>query len=275
MEKKEDCEVGTVSFSVIVVCLNPGEKIKKTLDSVQKQTYPNYEVVVKDGGSGDDTESYVEALAVQDSRIRLYVQKDHGIYDAMNQALGLARKEYVLFLNCGDAFHDDTVLGQAAKVIAGSPGRGIYYGDTFCEQIGQRVASPPEITPFVCYRNIPCHQSCFYESRLICRKPFELRFRIRADYEQFFWCCAEGGAVPLCMNLVVSDYEGGGYSESRENRRQAKQEHREITRRYLTVGQRFRYRLFLVVTLAPLRRLLAESRLFSGMYHKIKTRIYR
>lgn len=264
-----------VSFSVIVVCLNPGEKIKKTLNSIRKQTYQDYEILVKDGGSRDETAAYVEELAAQDDRIRLFVQKDAGIYDAMNQALSLAQKEYVLFLNCGDAFHSETVLGQTAERIAACPGRGIYYGDTFCEQICQRVASSPRITPFVCYRNVPCHQSCFYERKLICRKPFELQFRIRADYEQFFWCCAEGGAAPYWMDLVVSDYEGGGYSESRENRRQAKQEHREITRRYLTAGQRFRYRLFLLVTLAPLRRKLAESRLFSGIYHKIKARVYR
>ena len=39
-----------ISFSIVVVCLNPGEKLLKTVQSVLNQKYGNYEIVVKDGG---------------------------------------------------------------------------------------------------------------------------------------------------------------------------------------------------------------------------------
>ena len=42
-----------ISFSIVVVCLNPGEKLLKTVQSVLNQKYGNYEIVVKDGGSTD------------------------------------------------------------------------------------------------------------------------------------------------------------------------------------------------------------------------------
>ena len=42
-----------MKFSIIVVCLNPGTKLNQTLDSILAQTCPDFEVIVKDGGSRD------------------------------------------------------------------------------------------------------------------------------------------------------------------------------------------------------------------------------
>ena len=72
-----------ISFSIVVVCLNPGEKLLKTVQSVLNQKYGNYEIVVKDGGSTDGSLEQLPA----DSRIRVYTRLDSGIYDAMNQAM--------------------------------------------------------------------------------------------------------------------------------------------------------------------------------------------
>ena len=61
------------------------------------------------------------------------------------------------------------------------------------------------------------------------------------------------------MDFPVASYEGGGYSESRENRALDRREHRQITASYMRKGELLRYRAVMAVTLAPLRRLLAES----------------
>lgn len=47
-------------FSIIIVCLNSGQRLYDTIDSILEQTYPNYEVIIKDGGSKDGS---VKALA--------------------------------------------------------------------------------------------------------------------------------------------------------------------------------------------------------------------
>ena len=98
-----------IIYSIIVVCLNSGPRLRDTIESILNQTYKNFEVIVKDGGSSDGS---VEALLKEcdDERIHVYTQKDTGIYDAMNQAVRLAQGEYYLFLNTGDSFYDDTVL---------------------------------------------------------------------------------------------------------------------------------------------------------------------
>ena len=64
----------------------------------------------------------------------------------------------------------------------------ICYGDINECRTGQRVASNPVINDFACYRNIPCHQACFYEVSLILQEKFDTQWQVRADYEHFLRC---------------------------------------------------------------------------------------
>ncbi len=261
-----------VKFSVIVVALNPGEKLKKTIDSVLCQTCGDYEIVVKDGGSSDGS---VETLP-EEPRIRLFTEPDTGIYDAMNQAVRKAQGEYILFLNCGDVFYDRQVLERASACIDRERGEAplVVYGDTYGAKNDVLIASPQRIDGFACYRNIPCHQSCFYEARLCREKPYNPEYRIRADYEHFLWCYYRAEAKMVHMGSVVSSYEGGGYSESRQNRRRDREEHAKITEEYMSPEELAGYRRAMLFTLAPLRSFLAENKLTSGIYHWLKNCFY-
>ena len=332
-------EVYFMRFSVITVCLNPGAKLKVTLDSVLSQSSRDFEVIVKDGGSSDGAleewlqgpgkredadrresgeedadrrESGEEGADRRESGeredadrresgeegvgwrvhgegaeqsgpgcVRVFVEKDRGIYDAMNQAVAHAAGDFVVFMNCGDAFADDRVLERVQESIRDQEKMGVdikklvLYGNTVSGQNGVTIASPPKITGFTCYRNIPCHQSCFYARQLCVERPYDLQYRIRADYDHFLWCFYRAGADFAHMEFSVAVYEGGGYSESRENRRRDLEEHRQITRVYMGRGELFKYRLIMALTLAPLRRALAQSRVLSGVYHLLKEKLYR
>lgn len=277
---RESCNItpGAPLFTILVVALNPGEKLKKTVDSILKQEWTDYEILVKDGMSADGS---VEALAARESvkRLRILQAPDKGIYDAMNQAVVQAAGRYVLFLNCGDTFQGKTVLSEAAAYIqkeeaCGNTSPCIFYGNTLCEKTGAAVHSAPEITGFTCYRNIPCHQSCFYDRRLFEKKQYDLSYRIRADYDHFLWCYYQAGARMIYMDIIVSAYEGGGYSESPENRARDKLEHKQITADYMTRRELMCYQTVMLLTLAPLRTRIAESRSLSGIYHKMKDIFY-
>ncbi len=257
-----------MKFSVIVVALNAGEKLSRTVLSVLEQTYGDYEIVVKDGGSKDGS---VESLP-KDERIRLFVESDSGIYDAMNQAVKKAEGDYILFLNCGDTLYDKRVLKRAAACIEKEEGEAplVVYGDTYGAKNDVLISSPGKIDGFACYRNIPCHQSCFYAARLCKEKPYDLEYRIRADYDHFLWCYYRAKAKMVHMGSTVSSYEGGGYSESRENRARDAEEHRRIAETYMTPEELAGYRRNMLLTLAPVRSFLAENRLTAGIYHWFK-----
>ncbi len=290
-------------FSVITVCLNPGSKLKTTLDSVLSQSCRSFEVIVKDGKSSDGSleawrqesggesdgslESWRQkpgggegAEEPMSGRVRVFVEKDRGIYDAMNQAVAHAAGDFVIFMNCGDVFADERVLERAEESIREQERMGadlkklVLYGDTVSGQNGVTIASPPKITGFTCYRNIPCHQACFYARQLCVEKPYELQYRIRADYDHFLWCFYRAGAGFAHMDFPVAVYEGGGYSESRENHKRDLEEHRRITGAYMGKGELLKYRLFMALTLVHLRRAAAQSGAFAGVYHWLKGKLY-
>ncbi len=268
-----------MKFSIITVCLNPGDKLNMTLDSVLSQTYGDWEVILKDGGSKDgsiDTWMAAHGEIIADGKVKLFVEADKGIYDAMNQAVAHACGDFLVFLNCGDTFADEQVLGRVAEQIdaISQKQRMVFYGDTLGEKHQVLIASAPKITGFSCYRNIPCHQSCFYSRDLCVDKPYDLQYKIRADYEHFLWCYYEAHAEFRHVGFPVSAYEGGGYSESRENLQRDKREFQMITKTYMSKGELLKYKTFMACTLAPLRRWMAESETFSGFYHRIKGKIY-
>ena len=207
-----------MTFSVITVCLNPGEKLALTLESVLRQSFVDLEIVVKDGGSRDGSvaawqETHKGMPGTE--RVRVFTEEDRGIYDAMNQAVSHARGDFLLFLNCGDIFPNDEVLEKAWQVIKKEQAAGtdldrlVLYGDTCSGKNQVTIASAPAITGFTCYRNIPCHQSCFYSAALCRDKPYDLRYRIRADYDHFLWCFYRAKAKTRHMGFPVAVYEGG------------------------------------------------------------------
>lgn len=263
-------------FSILVVCLNPGEKLKSTIESIGKQTCRDYEIIVKDGMSADGSLDFLK----EKPEIKVIRKKDKGIYDAMNQAAAEAGGRYVYFLNCGDVFYDENVLSKMAALIEENPVRwGIYYGNIYERQTGQAVFSNPGLDAFGCYRNVPCHQACFYDRDLLKEHPFDTEYKVRADYEQFLWCFFKKHSGDtkgfVYGEILVADYEGGGFSETKANRRVSAREHKEIVHKYMSRGQICRYRLILWITLAPLRTKMAENEKTAGIYNRMKKLFYR
>ena len=276
-------------ISIIVVSLNPGERLKETLNSILEQTYTDYEIIIKDGGSKDGSLDFLkeEGILEKYPQIRLIVQPDKSIYDGMNQAVSYVKGKYVQFLNCGDLFYDKTVLEKTAEYILNrqktdtadgkkteqlSPA--IFYGNQYNLLQNSIVTSAPEINEFTCYRNVPCHQVCFYDGRLFAKRAYLPQYTVRADYEHFLYCIYEENARAFSMPITVCMYEGGGYSETKENRKKSAAQHKEITAKYL--GKKaVKYRLIMILTLSGLRGKIAESPRLSKFYNAIKSMIYK
>lgn len=77
------------------------------------------------------------------------------------------------------------------------------------------------------------------------------------------------------MPVVIASYEGGGFSETGKNKQRSKEEHKEITGKYMSKGELIKYKLILLLTLAPLRTKMAESKRFSGLYNKLRKSLYK
>lgn len=99
--------------SVITVCYNASETIENTILSVLNQSYDNYEYIVIDGNSSDETLSIINKYSNKITKI--VSESDKGIYDAMNKGIKLSTGEWLHFLNAGDRYADNDVLSNIFK----------------------------------------------------------------------------------------------------------------------------------------------------------------
>ena len=267
-------------LSIITVCYHSGSKLTETVKTVFQQTYTDWEIVIKDAGSTDgslqELQTFLEtADAGKAAQVRVISQGDAGIYDGMNQATKEAQGEYFYFLNCGDRLPEATTLETFMKGVEEQPGSLIYYGDV-CDMLRRsRVKSNPHMDAFGCYRHVPCHQACVYHRSLFEERGYRTEYKIRADYEHFLWCFFEKKANPKYIDVVLSEYEGGGFSETKENRALSAKEHKEIVAQYMSKGQLFKYRSVMLLTLQPLRTWMAENPYLGKWYQKFKKLLYR
>jgi glycosyltransferase involved in cell wall biosynthesis len=97
-----------MKLSIITINLNNKNGLSETISSVIAQTFTDYEYIIVDGQSTDGS---LEVIKQNANHINQWIsENDHGIYNAMNKGLNLAKGEYCLFLNSGDSLYDSDVL---------------------------------------------------------------------------------------------------------------------------------------------------------------------
>jgi glycosyltransferase involved in cell wall biosynthesis len=90
------------SFSVVVPAFNAASTVTSTVTSVLRQTRNDFEVVVVDDGSSDDTAARVEEIRGGDARVRLIRQPNAGVAEARNAGIAASAGRYVTFLDSDD-----------------------------------------------------------------------------------------------------------------------------------------------------------------------------
>lgn len=199
-----------MKLSVITVCYNALEDLKKTVDSVLNQTFREFEYVVIDGNSSDGTKEFLASkeadFAENEIPFCWISEPDRGIYDAMNKGANMAKGEYVNYMNAGDSFYDAQSLSKFFSHITSSDS-GVLYGDTMVTyRFGSGIAKAEDykrdnpIMPF-------CHQSCFVKTALMRQFRFDESYRIIADHD-LFYRMSEAGVSQLYIEEVVACYNG-------------------------------------------------------------------
>ncbi|MBR7027367.1 MAG: glycosyltransferase [Bacteroidales bacterium] len=224
-----------MKFSIITICYNASATIERTLLSVTGQTWTDREYIIVDGASKDST---LEIISRYRDKVDILVSEpDKGLYDAMNKGLKLATGNYVIFMNAGDRFHEDSTLEQiAAQVQQLDKLPGVIYGNTALtnmagEIYGMRRLSPPEHLDWKSFKNgmLVCHQA-FYARRDIA-EPYDLSYRFSADVD---WCIRVMKKADTLHNthLVVADYLEDGSGVTIDNRKASLKERFAIMRKH-------------------------------------------
>ena len=221
-------------FSIITITFNASSVIAPTLESVLSQTYANYESILVDGASTDDTVAVAKASGIDFAHI--VSEPDKGLYDAMNKGIALASGDYLCFLNAGDAFYAKDTLQTIVDAIAGEDELpDVLYGETaeVDEQrnfVRMRRLKAPENLTWRSFRDgmLVCHQA-FYARREIVPQ-YDLQYRLSSDVD---WCRKVMKRAKKMVNVhaVVVNYLQNGLS-LQHHRASLKERFRVMSRHY-------------------------------------------
>jgi glycosyltransferase involved in cell wall biosynthesis len=117
-----------IKFSIVIPVYNATDIIRNTLDSIRNQSYENYEVLVTNDGSTDDTEKILEKYKREYSQFPLYyvTQKNTGVSSARNNSISRATGDYVAFLDQDDVWLSKK-LDEVYKAIKENSGANVFY----------------------------------------------------------------------------------------------------------------------------------------------------
>lgn len=200
-------------ITVVTVCYNSVDMIEKTLKSVIEQSYSNKEYVVIDGASTDGTKKIVERYI--DSIDFFMSESDNGIYHAMNKAVGVAKGEWVIFMNAGDVFVDNAVLEKANYSLSATID--VLYGDILTSRNTELVLkeAPSEIKSM--HRMPFCHQAVFTRTSLLKSFPFDEKYKMSADFKLYKQLNRENATFRR-LPLPITIYDRTGLSNSQRAR---------------------------------------------------------
>lgn len=95
--------------SIVIPVYNCETKLKRCLQSVQKQTYKDIEVLIVNDGSTDNSLQVCEEFCKQDVRFHVFNQKNHGVSYSRNQGIKKANGQYLMFVDGDDEVLPDMV----------------------------------------------------------------------------------------------------------------------------------------------------------------------
>jgi glycosyltransferase involved in cell wall biosynthesis len=196
-----------MKLSIITVNYNDAEGLERTIQSVISQTFQDFEFIIIDGGSTDDS---VEVIKKYENYIDYWVsERDGGIYPGMNKGLRQAKGEYLNFMNGGDCYHSPEVL---ENIFALDTDADIITG-THAEN-GLRNVGKGGVTMLDLYKWAIDHQASFIRREVALRHPYDEKYRIVSDWKFFIEALVLDNCTFYYTDTIVVDVDMKGISNS-------------------------------------------------------------
>lgn len=208
-----------MKLSIITITYNNLSALVRTIDSVLRQTFTDWELIVVDGGSSDGTAPWLQQLTEdnRDKAIRYVSEPDNGIYNAQNKGIGMALGEYCYFLNAGDELRESSVLEEmmhsaTADIVYGNEIEVYYENGMPVQENWVRGVDNP--TALDLYSSCMKHQASFMKRDLfLMYGTYDETLRVCADWEWFWRVIAMNDNITLeYRNIDIASFEAGGFS---------------------------------------------------------------
>ena len=172
-----------MKLSIITINLNNSSGLSKTLLSVFEQDFIDFEQIVIDGGSTDDSINIIEAYK---KKIAYTIsEKDRGIYNAMNKGINAAKGEYLIFMNSGDKFYNPHIL---SSVFNKKLTTDYIFGDMLLD-CGRKLIHrpiPKNLSFYYLFTHTLYHQSMFVRKEVFTKYGYyDETLKITSDWRQY------------------------------------------------------------------------------------------
>lgn len=196
-----------MKLSIITVNYNDAEGLERTIKSVLSQSFKDFEFIIIDGGSTDES---IDVIKKYENYIDYWVsEKDGGIYPAMNKGLRQAKGEYLNFMNGGDCYYSYDVLDKVfsldsdADIITGKHAEN-----------GLRNVGRGGVTMLDLYKWAIDHQASFIRRKVAQRHPYDEKYRIVSDWKFFIEALIFDNCSFYYTDIVVVDVDMKGISNT-------------------------------------------------------------
>ena len=172
-------------LSIITVNLNNVDGLRRTIESVKKQEFSQYEFIIIDGDSSDDSSSLIKESSKYFSNYKYLIEPDNGLYFAMNKGIDLASGNYCIFMNSGDEFYNSKSIKYSVRYLEDKK-YDIVSGVATIGKIIWHPAQEKDISLAFFLRDNMSHQSTYIRTNLIRNNKYNTNYKIVADHDMFF-----------------------------------------------------------------------------------------
>jgi glycosyltransferase involved in cell wall biosynthesis len=185
-------------LSIVTVCYNSDKTIRRTFDSILAQKVKEFQYIIIDGKSTDDTiniiNSYIPIFQQHGINTKFISESDTGIYDAMNKGIKLSNGKWVVFLNSDDWYLNNSIdtiinnLDDKYDILAG--------GINAIKKVNDKYYYKP-ITPSILHLTKTMsllHPATTVKKEILEKFYFDTKFKIAGDWD-------------LLKKLLISNYK--------------------------------------------------------------------
>lgn len=210
-----------MTLSIITINQNNATGLIKTMYSVLSQTNKDFEYIVIDGVSTDESIEVIQSLATSfDGRMRWVSEPDSGIYDAMNKGIRMATGEHVQFLNSGDCLASDDVTEKMLKELKTNDNPSILYGNMLKDMpdsgiLRDRCFAGQDISFLGFYTGTLNHSSAYIRKDLFEKYGlYDENLRVVSDWKWYLQAIILGEEKPVYTDIDVTLFDMHGISET-------------------------------------------------------------
>ncbi|EMI45381.1 glycosyltransferase family 2 protein [Rhodopirellula sp. SWK7] len=202
------------TISIVIPTFQAGQTLANVLESVAKQTSEDYEVLMMDGGSSDDTARIAQMYCDKSARFRFYTEPDDGVYQAMNKGIEIAKGQWLLFLGSDDLLYESETLEKLTNAL--SDNDDVVYGNVYSTRFGGFYDGEFDDEKLI-DKNIS-HQAILFNRRVFAiLGAYDPAYKVVADWEFNFRWFLSSKIRKRHIDVVVANYADGGLSSRQDD----------------------------------------------------------